>query len=212
MSLLPQSPSSSWQPCLGAARVCQYSPAVGPSTRPEVCTLVLSGLCGLWPSSPLSSLEFVDCDLRSPERSGPIEQHCFVLRTKQKDISLGSRVSSRGKVPESSSKAHKWDGMRSEKGPESSQNPLGEFYPKKLGILTGGFVVKTVYVPRASLEVQMVKRPPAVQEIWVQSLGQEYPPGEGNGFPLQYSCLENPMDRGAWQAIQSMGLQRVRHD
>ena len=26
------------------------------------------------------------------------------------------------------------------------------------------------------------------------------PPGEGNGYPLQYSCLENPMDRGAWRA------------
>ena len=26
-------------------------------------------------------------------------------------------------------------------------------------------------------------------------------PGEGNGNPLQYSCLENPNDRGAWQAI-----------
>ena len=26
------------------------------------------------------------------------------------------------------------------------------------------------------------------------------PPGEGNGNPLQYSCLENPMDRGAWWA------------
>ena len=25
-------------------------------------------------------------------------------------------------------------------------------------------------------------------------------PGEGNGNPLQFSCLENPMDRGAWQA------------
>jgi len=25
-------------------------------------------------------------------------------------------------------------------------------------------------------------------------------PGEGNGYPLQYSCLEKPMDRGAWQA------------
>ena len=31
-------------------------------------------------------------------------------------------------------------------------------------------------------------------------LGQEDSPGEGNGYPLQYSCLENPMDRGAWQA------------
>ena len=27
------------------------------------------------------------------------------------------------------------------------------------------------------------------------------PPGGGHGHPLQYSCLENPMDRGAWQAI-----------
>ena len=25
-------------------------------------------------------------------------------------------------------------------------------------------------------------------------------PGKGNGYPLQYSCLENPMDRGAWWA------------
>ena len=31
--------------------------------------------------------------------------------------------------------------------------------------------------------------------------GQGRFPGEGNGNPLQYSCLENPMDRGAWQSI-----------
>ena len=37
-------------------------------------------------------------------------------------------------------------------------------------------------------------------------------PGEGNGYPHQYSCLENPMDRGAWWTIQSTGSQRVRHD
>ena len=36
-------------------------------------------------------------------------------------------------------------------------------------------------------------------------------PGEGNGIPLQYSCLENPMDRGAC-GLQSMGLHRVGHD
>ena len=30
--------------------------------------------------------------------------------------------------------------------------------------------------------------------------GWERSPGEGNGNPLQYSCLENPMDRGAWWA------------
>ena len=31
-------------------------------------------------------------------------------------------------------------------------------------------------------------------------LGSGRSPGEGNGYPLQYSCLENPMDRGAWRA------------
>ena len=31
--------------------------------------------------------------------------------------------------------------------------------------------------------------------------GFRRPPGEGNGNPLHYSCLENPMDRGAWWAI-----------
>ena len=41
----------------------------------------------------------------------------------------------------------------------------------------------------------------AVQEIWVRSLGQEDAPGEGNGYPLQFSFLENSMDRGAWRAI-----------
>ena len=36
-------------------------------------------------------------------------------------------------------------------------------------------------------------------------------PGERNGYPLQYSCLDNPMDRGAWRATVH-GVARVRHD
>ena len=36
-------------------------------------------------------------------------------------------------------------------------------------------------------------------------------PGEGNGNPLQYSCLENPMDRGSWQATV-YEVARVGHD
>ena len=68
----------------------------------------------------------------------------------------------------------------------------------------------------------MVKNPPATQETWVQSQvvlvvknlptnagdtrdvssipGSGRFPGGGNGYPLQYLCLENPMDRGEWQA------------
>ena len=54
----------------------------------------------------------------------------------------------------------------------------------------------------ASLIAQSVKNLPAMQQTWVRSLGQEvFFPGEGNGNPLQYSCLENPMDRGAWQFL-----------
>ena len=48
---------------------------------------------------------------------------------------------------------------------------------------------------------QTVKNPPAMQVTQVRSLGGEDSPGEENGYPLQYSCLENSMDRGAWQAI-----------
>ena len=49
----------------------------------------------------------------------------------------------------------------------------------------------------ASLVAQRLKHLPAMQETWVRSLGQEDSPGEGNGNPLQYSCLENSMDEGS---------------
>ena len=52
----------------------------------------------------------------------------------------------------------------------------------------------------ASLVAQMVKSLPEMQETWVRSLGREDSPREGNGNPLQYSCLENLMDGGAWWA------------
>ena len=41
--------------------------------------------------------------------------------------------------------------------------------------------------------------------------GSERSPGEGNGNPLQYSCLENPMTEELG-GLQSMGSQRVRHN
>ena len=40
-----------------------------------------------------------------------------------------------------------------------------------------------------------------MQKVWVGSPGGEDTVGGGNGNPLQYSCLENSMDRGAWWAI-----------
>ena len=58
--------------------------------------------------------------------------------------------------------------------------------------------MSSTLVSGASLVAQMVKNLPAMLETWVQSLGQEDSPGEGNDNPLQCSCLENPMDTGAW--------------
>ena len=43
-------------------------------------------------------------------------------------------------------------------------------------------------------------------------LGSGRFPGEGNGNPLQYSCLENPMNGGAWCRPLSMGWQRIGHN
>ena len=64
----------------------------------------------------------------------------------------------------------------------------------------GGIVINVKCSYGAYLVAQSVKNLPAMQKTWIQSLGQEYPPGGGLGNPLQYSCLENPMDGGAWRA------------
>ena len=49
----------------------------------------------------------------------------------------------------------------------------------------------------------MVNNPPANAGDSNLILGSGRTPGEGNGDPLQFSCLENPMDRGAWRATCS---------
>ena len=51
------------------------------------------------------------------------------------------------------------------------------------------------------LVAQRVKCLPAMWETWVRSLGQEDPLEKDMATPLQYSCLENPMDGGDWWAI-----------
>ena len=60
----------------------------------------------------------------------------------------------------------------------------------------------------------VVKNPPANaedrrDEAVIPESGRS--PGEGHGNPLLYSCLENPIDRGAWRTTQSLGSQRAGH-
>ena len=62
------------------------------------------------------------------------------------------------------------------------------------------YILIFISVLGASLVAQMVRNPPTMQETQVWSLGREDNAGEGNGYPFQYSCLENSMDRGAWWA------------
>ena len=57
----------------------------------------------------------------------------------------------------------------------------------------------------------VVKNPPANVGDSGSISGCGKSPREGNGNPLQYSCLGNPMDRGAWRATVR-GVVRVRHD
>ena len=63
----------------------------------------------------------------------------------------------------------------------------------------------------ASLIAQLVKNLTADAGDLGSIPGLGRSPGEGNGNPLQYSCLENPMDRGAWRATVHE-VARVGHD
>ena len=57
----------------------------------------------------------------------------------------------------------------------------------------------------------MAQNPPANAGDQDSIPGSGKSPGGGNCNPLQYLCLENPMDRGAWQATVR-GVARVGHD
>ena len=52
----------------------------------------------------------------------------------------------------------------------------------------------------AYLVAETVKNLPAMWETQLQSVGWEDPLVKKKGYPLHYSCLENPMYRGVWQA------------
>ena len=74
-----------------------------------------------------------------------------------------------------------------------------------MGEFSGGPVVR-----EASLIAQLVKNPPAMQETLAQFLpGLGRSPGEGKGYPLQYSGLENSMDCIVHSIAKSQTQQRL---
>ena len=80
-------------------------------------------------------------------------------------------------------------------------------------IIHNNVICTHIHIPRASQVALVVKYPPAKaghgRDVGsVPGLGRF--PGEGSGTPLQYSCLENSTDRGAWpQFIGSQGQTRL---
>ena len=70
----------------------------------------------------------------------------------------------------------------------------------------GGFIFMFIFLPELNL-------PTNTRDVTDMGsiLGLGGSPGGGNGKPLQYSCLETPLDRGAWQATVRR-VASVRHD
>ena len=97
-------------------------------------------------------------------------------------------------------------------GKESSCNTEDPGMISGLGRYPGEGIGYPLQYSWASLMVQTVKNPPVMRETWIQSLGWEEPPWRRAWQPLQYACLENPMDRKHPGELQSMGLLRVRQD
>ena len=79
------------------------------------------------------------------------------------------------------------------------------------GLIPGSGIGYSIQYSWASLVAQLVKNPSTMWETWVLSLVWEDPLEKGMTYPLQYSSLENPMDRGLSGRLWSMGSQRVRH-
>ena len=92
---------------------------------------------------------------------------------------------------------------------------LNDFFPrnspKKESIFPSLNSILKQNICCLALVAQTVKNLPTLQETCVQSLFWEDSPGEENGNPLQNSCLENLVNRGAWWATVH-GVTRVGHD
>ena len=105
-----------------------------------------------------------------------------------------------------------WGFLGSSVGKESTWNAEDPSLIPGLGTFTGEGIDYPLQYFWASLVGQMAKNPPAMCETWVLFLDWEDPLEEGIATHSSILVWRIPMDRGAWRATQSMGLQRVRHD
>ena len=76
---------------------------------------------------------------------------------------------------------------------------------ESLCLETGVHMLQALASPHSLVQVCLQCGRPGI-DPWVGKI-----PGEGKGYPLQYSCLDNSMNRGAWQATVH-GVARARHN
>ena len=93
-------------------------------------------------------------------------------------------------------------------GKESTYNAGDPSSISELERSAGDGIVYPLQCSWASLVAQLVNNPLVMQETWVQSLNWEDSPGEGKGYPLQYSGLENSMD-SPWVCKESDMTERL---
>ena len=84
--------------------------------------------------------------------------------------------------------------VNSSLGKESACNARDPSWIPGSGRSTGEGIGYPLQYSWASLVAYLVKKPPAMQETWVRSLGWEDSPGEEKGCPPQYSGMKNSMD------------------
>ena len=88
-----------------------------------------------------------------------------------------------------------------------------KFFRQQRIMMINFFIRFSSQVQKRKKKMQVVKNPPANARDASLIPRSGRCPGEGNGNPLQYFCLRNPMDRGAWRAsLHGVGRKRVGWD
>ena len=98
------------------------------------------------------------------------------------------------------------------KYPNSSWHISIPFNSFRLPQLSERMLYKRIFIFLMFPGDSVVKNPPAYARDVVSVPRSVRSSGEGNGNPLQYSCLGNPIDRGDWWATVPWGCKRVGHD
>ena len=101
-----------------------------------------------------------------------------------------------GEIPNTDERGHCWAHWWQGRAAGHSQFPVTEHVHQTLAVTQKGTFYRAEGFPSGSDSKESACNAGDMSSI----PGSGRSPGDGNGYPLQYSCPENPMDRGTWQA------------